>query len=184
MMISMMRAAEVLQGGGIIAYPTEGVFGLGCLPDDPVAVWRLLGLKQRDPAKVLIVIASHIDQLAGLASLPGDRPLPAPDPRHPITWIVPAGDRLHPLVRGRHRGLAVRLTSNPVAAAICDAVDSAIVSTSANLSGRPTVRNRFVLRRHFGARVDYIVPGHCGPAKGASEIRDLASGKVLRGRQR
>ena len=183
-MMSLQRAAEVLHGGGVIAYPTEGVFGLGCLPQDPVAVWRLLGIKQRDPSKGLILIASHTGQLEGLVSLPDDRPLPTPDPDHPITWVVPAGSELHPIVRGKHRGLAVRLTSNPVAAAICDAADSAIVSTSANLSGHPAARNRFVLRRQFGARVDYIVPGECGPARGASEIRDLATGNVLRERKR
>ncbi|NNF40188.1 MAG: L-threonylcarbamoyladenylate synthase [Woeseiaceae bacterium] len=181
-MISLQRAADVLLGGGIIAYPTEGVFGLGCLPDDPYAVQRLLDLKRRDPSKGLIVIASQVDQLDELICLPGKRALPAPDPQYPITWIVPASTQVHPLVRGKHPGLAVRLTSNPVAAALCDAVESAIVSTSANLSGQPTARNRFVLRRQFRARVDFIVPGDCGPARGASEIRDFATGNVLRGR--
>lgn len=181
-MMSIARAAEVLLGGGIIAYPTEGVFGLGCLPDDLAAVQRLLQLKQRDPGKGLILIASNIEQLAGLVSLPARQALPPPDPDHPVTWIVPAGNDVHPLVRGKHAGIAVRLTSSPVAAAICDAVDAALVSTSANLSGKPTARNRFVLRRQFGRRVDYIVPGDCGPAKGASEIRDLTTGKVLRRR--
>ncbi len=181
-MMSLQRAAEVLRSGGIIAYPTEGVFGLGCLPDDPGAVQRLLDLKRRDPSKGLIVIASHCDQLRDLICLPVDRALPSPDPQHPITWIVPASSQVHPLVRGRHRGLAVRLTSNPVAAAICDTAASAIVSTSANLSGQSTARNRHVLRRQFRARVDFIVPGDCGPARGASEIRDFATGNVLRGR--
>ena len=52
----------------------------------------------------------------------------------------------------------------------------------ANLSGKPTARNRFVLRRQFAGVVDYIVPGDCGPASGPSEIRDYASGRVLRPR--
>lgn len=176
------RAADVLLGGGIIAYPTEGVFGLGCLPDDIDAVKRLLDIKNRDAAKGLILIAANFDQLDGWVSLPDSSSLPLPDPAHPVTWIVPPGPRVHPMLRGAHAGLAVRLTTNPVAAAICDAVASPIVSTSANLSGKPTARNRFVLRRQFGARVDYIVPGDCGPAAGASEIRDLTSGKVLRPR--
>ncbi len=181
-MMFVTRAAEILLRGGIIAYPTEGVFGLGCLPDDVAAVQRLLYIKHRDASKGLILLVSKTDQLDGWASLPDDRPLPLPDPRHPVTWIVPPGPRLDSIIRGNHKGLAVRLTTNPVAAAICDAVDCPVVSTSANLSGKPTARNRIVLRRQFAQRVDYIVPGDCGPVSGPSEIRDLISGKVLRPR--
>ncbi len=177
------RAADVLLGGGIIAYPTEGVFGLGCLPDDLDAVQRLLDLKQRDAGKGLILIAARHEQLDGWIALPDGASIPQPDPMHPVTWVVPPGELVHPLLRGLHTGLAVRITSNPVAAAICDAVDSPITSTSANLSGRPTARNRFVLRRQFAQRVDYVVPGDCGPTGGASEIRDLKTDKVLRRRQ-
>jgi L-threonylcarbamoyladenylate synthase len=160
-MMFVTRAAEILLRGGIIAYPTEGVFGLGCLPDDVEAVERLLEVKRRDTRKGLILIASIVD---------------------PVTWIVPPGPSVHPIILGQHENLAIRITSNPIAAALCDAVDSPIVSSSANLSGKPTARNRIVLRRQFGARVDYIVPGDCGPASGASEIRDLSTGKVLRPR--
>jgi len=181
-MMFVYRAAEALLSGGIIAYPTEGVFGLGCLPNDVAAVQRLLHLKQRDAAKGLILITANPAQLGGWASLVDGRSVPAPDPMHPVTWIVLPGPYVHPLVRGEHSGLAVRITTHPIAAAICDAVDSPIVSTSANLSGKPAARNRFVLRRQFAQHVDYIVPGDCGPVSGASEIRDLASGNVLRPR--
>lgn len=182
-MMSVTRAAEVLLGGGIIAYPTEGVFGLGCLPDDLQALQRLLSIKRRDAGKGLILIVSAIEQLAGWVALPNGCSIPEPDPSNPVTWIVPPGDKAHPIVRGQHSGLAVRITSNPVAAAICRAVDSPLVSTSANLSGKPVARNRFVLRRQFAERVDYIVPGDCGPASGASEIRDLTTNNVLRQRK-
>jgi L-threonylcarbamoyladenylate synthase len=177
------HAAEILLRGGIIAYPTEGVFGLGCLPDDTTAVHRLLAIKQRDAGKGLILIASTISQFDGWISLPDGLSIPNPDPAHPVTWIVPPGERVNPSLQGEHTGLAIRITSNPIAAAICDAVDSPITSTSANLSGKPTARNRFVLRRQFAQRVDYVVPGDCGPASGASEIRDLRTNKVLRRRQ-
>jgi L-threonylcarbamoyladenylate synthase len=182
-MMFVTRAAEVLLGGGIIAYPTEGVFGLGCLPDDLQAVQRVLAVKRRDAGKGLILIASTIKQLGGWVALPDGRPIPEADPTHPVTWITPPGHKVHPIICGQHPGIAVRITGNPVAAAICDAVDSPIVSTSANLSGKPAARNRFVLRRQFAQHVDYIVPGDCGPASGASEIRDLMTNKVLRQRK-
>ena len=176
------RVADVLFRGGVIAYPTEGVFGLGCLPDDIDAVLRVLDIKEREADKGLILIAADASQFEGWISLPDNRFLPEPDPQHPVTWIVPPGPLAHPAIRGDHLGVAVRITSNPVAAAICSAVDSPLVSTSANVSGRPTARNRFVLRRQFAQRVDLIVPGDCGPASGPSEIRDLVTGKILRPR--
>jgi L-threonylcarbamoyladenylate synthase len=181
MKLSIAKAADVLLGGGVIAYPTEGVFGLGCLPDDEHAVLRLLRIKRRDPRKGLILIAADKSQLDDWIELDGGA-LPEADVSQPTTWIAPAKQHVSPLVRGEHAGLAVRLTTNPTAAAICDAVASPIVSTSANVTGMPVARNRFVLRRQFGAAVDFIVPGDCGPAAGPSEIRDLATGTIIRPR--
>ncbi len=106
--------------------------------------------------------------------------LPGPDPAQPTTWIAPASEHVSRLIRGTHEGLAVRLTTNPTAAALCEATGSALVSTSANLAGEPVARNRFVLMRKFRRLVDYIVPGDCGPASGPSEIRDLKTGAILR----
>lgn len=177
MNLCIAMAADTLLSGGVIAYPTEGVFGLGCLPDDDDAVIRVLSIKKRSPEKGLILIAS---QRAQLDEWIAGGELPQPDPARPVTWVAAARPGISPLVRGAHDTLAVRLTTNPTAAKLCAAVDSAIVSTSANVSGRPIARNRYVLRRQFGACVDYIVPGACGPATGPSEIRDLASGRVLR----
>jgi len=178
----LRQAADVILCGGVVAYPTEGVFGLGCLPDDTDALFRLLAIKRRDPSKGMILIAADRDQLDGWIELSPGESLPDPEPEHPVTWIVPPGPHVHPLVRGDNAGIAVRTTTNPVAAALCRAVGSPLVSTSANLSGKPVARNRFVLRRQFAQRVDYVVPGGCGPAAGPSEIRDFRSGRVLRKR--
>ena len=181
-MISVLRATDVLLRGGVIAYPTEGVFGLGCLPDNERALQRLLNIKQRDAGKGLILIAADAGQFDGWIDLPAGVLLPEPDPAHPTTWIVPPGPHVTDLLRGEHESLAVRITTNPIAGQLCRAVDSPLVSTSANLSGKPTARNRFVLQRQFANVVDYVVPGDCGPASGPSEIRDFISGKVLRPR--
>ena len=181
-MRALAVATDVLLRGGVIAYPTEGVFGLGCLPDDPIALQRVIDIKRRSAGKGLILIAADAAQLEGWATLPDGSALPDPDPARPITWIVAPGPRVTPLLRGEHETIAVRITTNPTAKALCAAVDSPLVSTSANLSGKPVARNRFVLRRQFARVVDYIVPGDCGPASGPSEIRDFASGHVLRPR--
>lgn len=176
------HAADVLLGGGVIAYPTEGVFGLGCMPDNLDAVSRLLDLKRRDADKGLILIASRPEQFEGWITMPGGKSIPEPDPTYPITWIVLPGPEVDPLLRGEHEGIAVRLTTNPVAHEICETVNAPITSTSANLSGQPVAADHDELHRQFGACVDYIVPGDCGPASGPSEIRILETGKVLRPR--
>ena len=181
MKMIIARAADALLGGGVIAYPTEGVFGLGCMPDDVDALLRLLAIKQRDPAKGLILIASNEEQLQGWID-PDCGAMPPAEPSSPITWIAPPGPRASELIRGENEGVAVRLTRSPIAAAICDAVSSPIVSTSANLTGEPAPRNQFELRRNFAACVDYIAPGDCGPSSGPSEIRDLVTGDTLRPR--
>ncbi len=179
MHIHLRQAVDVLLGGGVVTCPTEGVFGLSCMPDDPLAVIELLTIKRRDPAKGLILIAADAGQLEDWVDT-GAVTLPEPDPARPVTWLVPALDHVSPLVRGDHRKLAVRLTTNPTARALCRAVDSPLVSTSANVTGRPVARNRYVLRRVFNGLVDTIVPGNCGPARGPSEIRDLETGRIIR----
>jgi L-threonylcarbamoyladenylate synthase len=183
MKMSITRAADILLRGGVIAYPTEGVFGLGCLPDNVNALDRLLTIKQRDSSKGLILLAADAAQLDRWIRLSDSLQIPEPDPTCPITWIAPAASGVSEAIRGNHAGIAVRITSNPTAAAICNAVDSTITSTSANLSGEATTRNRITLRRKFEGLVDYIVPGDCGPANGPSEIRDLITGHTIRPRE-
>lgn len=177
--IPVRKAAQVLRRGGVIAYPTEGVFGLGCLPDDIEAVRRILRIKRRDPSEGLILIASDIAQLEAWACLPDGAELHSSAER-PVTWLVPAQPSVPYAIRGAHDGIAVRITAHPVAAALCAALDSALVSTSANRSGQPPARTAFVLRRNFGRLVDYVVPGACGPASGPSEIRELGTGRTVR----
>ena len=175
----ILRAGRILRSGGVVAYPTEGVFGLGCLPDDVDAVFRILSIKKRSPALGFVLIASSIEQLEDWVELPKPICLDT-SPERPLTWIVPAKQNTPYWIQGEHHGLAVRITSHAVARALCDAADSALVSTSANIAGSSPARTVFVLRRRFGSLVDCIVPGRCGPAAGASEIRDLESGKVIR----
>ena len=176
---ALAMAVRELHAGGIIAYPTEGVFGIGCLPSRPDAVERVLELKARDRAKGLILIASHESQVEGWADIDSGLALAGTDAR-PVTWIVPAGRLSYPALTGGRTTIAIRITTHPVAGRLARLAGEPLVSTSANLSGRAPVRNRFVLRRHFGEKLDAIVPGSIGPAHGPSEIRDLATGRVLR----
>ncbi len=175
-------AAQVLNTGGIVAYPTEGVFGLGCDPARGDVVERLCRLKQRPVHAGLILIAADIQQLAGWIK-PTDRELqrllePAIDP---TTWIVTAHPRAGRWITGDHHTIAVRITRHPLARALCVRADTALVSTSANRRGRRPALKTLQVRRWFGDRLDLIVPGVTGGLGTATPIRDARSGRLLRG---
>lgn len=179
-MLPLRMAARIAVAGGVIAYPTEGVFGFGCRPDDAGAVLRILDIKQRDPLAGLVLIAASEEQLDGWIELPDNAPDLRSSLAAPVTWVVPATAAVPPWIRGRHPTVAVRITEHPVARALCEEADMPLVSTSANVAGRPPARTPWILRRQFRTLVDSIVPGHCGPAGGPSEIRDIQSGRTLR----
>lgn len=176
------QAATCIQFGGLVAYPTEAVYGLGCDPENEAAVRQLLALKNRPEHKGLILIAAHIEQLASwitvtpeqqqtlLASWPG-----------PITWLVPATNKVPKWVRGGHNTVAVRVCGHPIARALCAEVGKPIVSTSANMAGMPPCRTAQEVQQQFSQQVGFVVHGQCNLAAEPSTIVDLLSGQKLRG---
>ncbi len=178
----LQRAAQTLRAGGIVAYPTEAVYGLGCDPWNETAMRRLLTLKQRPAEMGVILIASRIEQLepfitpldeATLTKLQATWP-------GPVTWIVPARAETPAWLRGAHTTIAVRVTAHPIAAALCEAAQSALVSTSANRTGEPPARDADAVRHVFGDTVDYILSGEVGGLDRPTEIRDVRTGEVIR----
>lgn len=178
----ILRACAALQRGGVIAYPTETVYGLGCDPRCHDALARILAIKRRPWQKGFIVIAASYAQLLHFIA-PLDEPLLTPILATwpgPVTWLVPARPDCSPLLRGAHDTLAVRVSSHPVARSLCRRFGGAIVSTSANLSGQPPARNFLSVMKHFHRAVDYVVPGAGNPDAKPSEIRDAKSSRIVR----
>lgn len=177
-------AAALLKRGGVIAYPTEAVWGLGCDPNDEAAVLRLLALKQREVEKGLILIAARFDQLRPwidfdalaadrqaevLASWPG-----------PNTWIVPASAATPRWITGAHDGVAVRVSAHPVVIALCEAFGGVLVSTSANPAGAPAPTTLDGFDPALRDALDGIVHGATGGLERPSAIRVASTGQVLR----
>lgn len=176
------RAAREILAGGVVAYPTEAVFGLGCLPEDRSAVERILAIKRRSWRKGLLLIGADIEHLTRFAVLEGSPCLAEilagwPGPH---TWILPATKAAPSWITGGGDGIGVRLTAHPVARALCERVGGALVSTSANVSRRPPIRHALGVRRALGAELDYVLPGAVGELARPTPIRDGRSGAVLR----
>lgn len=180
--LPVRHAVQALAAGGVIACPTESVWGLSCDPARQQAVMRLLSLKQRPLAKGLILIASseaQVEYLLADLSAGQRRELTASWPG-PTTWLVPHHGRVAPWVHGEHDTVAVRVSAHPVVQALCTAWGGPLVSTSANPAGAQPPRAQYQVRRYFGDALDYILPGAVGGNPRPSEIRDLRSGTVLR----
>ena len=177
----LRHAAAVLHAGGVIAYPTEGVYGLGCRPDDGHAVLRLLQLKQRPVAAGLILIAASFEQLTDWIEPTSREIRQFSTPQSgPVTWLVTAGPLTPGWITGGRPTVAIRVTRHPVAAGLCLASGLPLVSTSANRRGKPPARSALGARLRFGQWLDLVVGGATGGAVGPTEIRDAASGRVVR----
>jgi L-threonylcarbamoyladenylate synthase len=181
-LLSIAGAVQCLQDGDVIAYPTEAVYGLGCDPLNEAAVRRVLELKSRPAAAGLILIADRFERFEpfvgtldprllepALASWPG-----------PVTWLFPRGEGVPDWLAGGHSTVALRVSAHPVCRALCAAFGGAIVSTSANPAGAEPARSARQVTDYFADRLCGIVEGELGRQRRPSEIRDLASGRVVR----
>ncbi len=177
------QALRALRGGGVIAYPTEAVWGLGCDPFNATAIERLLELKRRPMHKGLILVAADMGQIkpllqglskAQLAQLEASWP-------GPVTWLIPDPNGWAPEgVRGRHSSVAVRVSAHPVVRALCAAFGGPIVSTSANRSAAAPARSKLKVSTYFGSGLDYVVPGQLGDLGRPTQICDLGTNQLIR----
>lgn len=174
----LRHAARVLAAGGLVAHPTEGVWGLACDPAQRSAVMAILQAKRRDPAKGLILIAASPEALGGYIA----EPLPAKalaDWPGPETWLLPAAPGTPRWLTGDHDTLAVRVTAHATASALCAAFGGPLVSTSANRAGRPAARSGWQARAALRNDVDLFLGGMLDRPGIPSRIRD-AGGRTVR----
>lgn len=175
-------AARVLRAGGVIAYPTEAVWGVGCDPQNRSAVMRLLAMKDREWQKGLILIGAVVEDVEPYVEVPSRMAWRRATATWPgaSTWVFPATDHCPLWISGDRDTVAVRVTAHPVAAAICDAFGGAIVSTSANRAGDPPATSAGHARIALRNRFDLLIPGSLGGLDRPTIIRDAANGNILR----
>ena len=178
----LSKAIAALHSGGVIAYPTEAVFGLGCDPRNEKALARIIEIKSRDAHKGFILIARSLEQLIPFlapvqpewqsqfdAVWPG-----------PVTMVVPCATCTSELLSGGRKTLAVRVSAHPLVQDLCARFDGPIVSTSANRSGQPSCRDTACAVQLFGSEVDVVVDGTVGTLTAPTKIIDVCTGDRLR----
>ncbi|WP_394173100.1 L-threonylcarbamoyladenylate synthase [Thalassotalea litorea] len=179
-----LTAAEIFAQGGIIAYPTEAVFGLGCDPDNHQAIEKLLTLKQRPKEKGLILLAGNYSQLLPYvddSAIPQDKRFSVlsrwPDG---ITQVFPAKPGLSDFLTGKFTSIAIRVTSQPDVVALCQKTGKPIVSTSANLTGQPPAQCWQDVEKELGEQIDFIIKGDTLGYTKPSTIIDALTGETFR----
>lgn len=179
----LRRAARTLAEGGIVAHATEGVWGLAADAYDADAVWRVIAAKRRDVARGLIVVAADSAQLAPLVD-------PAADTAWqraieswpgPVTWLLPARADAPWWLTGGQATIALRETAHGLTRALCTEFGGPIVSTSANVSGKPPVASPWRARARFRDRVDMVLGGRADTPGRASTIRNALTDEIIRG---
>jgi len=179
-LVDIAAAFETIRSGGVVACPTEAVYGLSCDPWNEAAVRSLLAMKERDAAQGLILVAGGAYQFTSLLrGLPRDRQeiLAASWPG-PVTWLVPANEHVPPWIRGRHDKVALRVTDHPAMAELCRVAGKPLVSSSANRSGDAPARTPETVEEYFPGIP--VLEGPLGGRERPSEIRDLLTGEILR----
>ncbi len=182
-LLRVVEAVRALDNGGVIAYPTEGVYGLGCRPTNLDAIERLLRIKRRSWRKGLLLIAASLEQLAPFVTIPDDglrEEILASWPG-PVTWVLPARAEAPALLTGGRNTLAVRVTDHAVSRALCLQAGTPLISTSANRAGGPPLLSARAVRRALGDDIDYVLAGALGGLERPTAIRDGLTGAYLRG---
>ncbi len=175
------QAVTALNQGGVVAYPTEAVFGLGCDPWNVQAVKRLLDIKQRSWLKGLIIVAADFNQLQDFIAPVSAETLKLLESTWPgpVTWLLPVNTNLPAYLSGLHDTIAVRVSAHKQTAKLCREFGGAIVSTSANVAGARPAKTIRQLRWNMSG-IDTIVPGQCSGSSTPTEIRDAQTGERLR----
>lgn len=156
------QAARLVLEGGLIAYPTDTVYGLGCNPFNADAVDRLVKAKERVRDSLPILVSSledaeRLGEISGLAARLADRFWPGP-----LTLVVAPRTSFPSRVTGDALLVGLRIPNHETARRLIKECSGALIGTSANISGRPSLRTAKEVVRELEDRVDLIVDG--GPA--------------------
>ena len=177
---SIRHAAYIIKHGGVIAYPTDTIYGLGCDPYNPLAIESINAIKRRPSNKQFILLAADIEQVRSLTVLTEDQEKTIKQCIQATSWIVNAGKDAPPWLVDDNNTVTIRISNHPDIKNLCKALGHAIISTSANISGKKPASNALDLHKYFHHRVDKILVSAKGQTSKPSKIVRLCDNQVIR----
>ena len=152
------EAVRVMRAGGIILYPTDTIWGLGCDATNEEAVKKIYALKQRPDSKSMLVLTDHEAKLERIVDeVPEVAYNLIEVSEKPLTIIYSGAKNLAPNLIAQDGSVGIRITKEAFSKALCEAFRMPIVSTSANISGQPSAHNFAEISDEIKQGVDYIV---------------------------
>jgi len=166
---------RILRQGGIVAYPTDTVYGLGASMTNPQAIQRVYQVKKRPLDMALPLLVATISQIENLADqvTPVARRLIEKFLPGALTLVLPASRRVPDIVTAGGTTVAVRIPDHPVPLALINGIEAPLVGTSANISGQPSPLTASEVRAQLASEVDLVIDEgrHCNGRE--STIIDL-----------
>ena len=154
----LKKALEVLRRGGVILYPTDTVWGLGCDATNPEAVKKIFDIKQREDAKSMLVLLENQNMLNSyVREVPEVAWQLIEVADKPMTIIYPGAKNLAPNLIAQDGSIGIRITTETFTEHLIQQFRRPVVSTSANLSGKPTPQNFDQIEAEIISAVDYVV---------------------------
>lgn len=178
---ALEQAISELHHGGVIAFPTDTVYGIGASPEHPEALRRIYDLKGRSPDKPLPILIARIDVLDVLSPDVDERLVDLAERFWPgaLTIVLPAADHLPAEVKAPDNTIGVRLPNHSIPLTIAERSGGAIATTSANFSGQDSAHSASEIRDAFGSQIDLILDGGFAPQSNPSTVIRVVDGEIV-----
>jgi L-threonylcarbamoyladenylate synthase len=179
------KAVSILKNGGVVAYPTDTVYGLGACMTDVAAVDRIFQVKGRPKGMALPVLLADRNQIKEIVISVSPRAQRLADEFFPgaLTIILPKSAVVPDIITGGGKTVAFRIPNHPVPLALIKGLGKPIVGTSANLSGQPSALTAMEVQAQIGDKIDMVIDGGKCPGGIESTVIDLSGEKPVVRRQ-
>lgn len=178
---ALEKAISTLQHGGVIAFPTDTVYGMGASLEHPSALRRIYDLKGRAPDQPLPILIAQLHMLDKLSPEIDERLIDLAEQFWPgaLTIVLPAADHLPAEVKAPDNTIGVRLPNHSIPLTIAERAGGAIATTSANISGQNPAHAAKEIQDAFGNGIDVVLDGGFTPQENPSTVVRMVDGEIV-----
>ncbi|MCO5225311.1 MAG: L-threonylcarbamoyladenylate synthase [Thermomicrobiales bacterium] len=178
---ALEEAIITLSRGGIVAFPTDTVYGIGASLEHPAALQRIYDLKGRLPDKPLPILIARAEVIDDLSPDVDERLIDLAQRFWPgaLTVVLPAADHLPAEVKAPDNTIGVRLPNHSIPLTIAECLGGAVATTSANLSGQAAALSAAEIKESFGSKLDLVLDGGFSPQENPSTVIRVVDGEIV-----